>query len=544
MRKLSLLIISLLSGVFCYSQLFTTNKYNKTNSVIQSYKGKLGLMNDEHHWIIKPLYDDIGNSNFYSLDNLNFFDSKGFIIASKNGKYGLINEKEEIIIPFIFKSLESFDNDENAIASIIDTASNQEKFGIINQFGNWILKPTYENIISYSEDEIFDKKGYLLVKNNSKYGFIDGNNTVKIPFLFDSVSSFDRSGCAIAFTIKKTIEVPDLINKNVMCISSENRCGIIDRKGNWVVPAIYDYIFPYSETNVFDPKGFLKVRIGLKMGYINRNGKLLTNFDNQAILHNYVNNLQISPLRDTISDTTKTKYRYGIIDRKKNWVIPAVYDEIENHDGYEDKELSDSLGFLLVKKNNKWGFIDLKNKIKIPFVYDELTYFDKHNYSIASLKDSIYDSKNKKYIDFFYTGIIDRKGYWVLNPDYESVLPYRDTLRIDNSFTDTKGCLMVKKNDKFGFVGKDFKVQVPLIFYTLDEFDDKDFACACINLEESFNGIKCGFINRNGDWVIAPNFQLLRPFNAIGLALARLNNREGYINRKGEFILEFDKQSD
>ena len=541
MKKLIFLIISFLSGVFSYSQLHPINKYNKTNSVIKYYHGKLGLMNEMHKWIIKPVYDDLGNGNLYPNDKLNFFDSKGFIVASKNGKYGLINEKEEIKIPFIFNSLESFDKDENAIVSIKDTTSNQEKFGVIDRFGAWIVKPIYEYIESYSVDNFFDKKGYLLVKKNDKYGFVDTKNVIKIPFLFDDLSNFDSKGYAIANTIKKTIEVPDLKDKDVMIVSSENRCGIIDRKGNWVVPAIYDDIIPDSKIAIFDSKGFLKVRLGQKKGYINRKGKLLTNFDDQSICHNFINNIKISFLCDTITDRNKIKCGYGIIDRKRNWVIPPVYDEIENYDGFlVDKQLCDSLGYFLVKKNNKWGFVDLKNEIKIPLVFDDLTYFDIHNHSIANLKDSIYDTESKKYNYLFNSGIIDRKGKWVLKPEYEVILPYRDSLGIDNSYTDPKGYIMVKKNDKWGFLDKDFNVKVPLIFDTLYEFDDKDFACACINIDDSYYVKKCGFINRKGQWIIEPKFNLLRPFDAIGLAVARFNNREGYINRQGEFVFEPD----
>ncbi|MBC7473576.1 MAG: WG repeat-containing protein [Candidatus Sericytochromatia bacterium] len=496
-------------------------------------------MNDKHNWIIKPLYDDLGNTNLYRYDNLNFFDSKGFIVASKNGKYGLINEKEEIKIPFTFKSLKSFDKDENAIASIIDIVSNQEKFGVINRFGDWIIKPIYENIVSCSEDKIFDKKGYLLVKNNDKYGFIDTKNVVKIPFLFDDLSNFDSKGYAIAFTIRKTIEAPDLINMNVMCVSSINRCGIIDRKGNWVVPAIYDDITADSKMAIFDSKGFLKVRLGQNQGFVNRKGKLLTNFDDQSTCHNFVNNMKISFLFDSITDSNIINCGYGIIDRKRNWVVPPVYDEIENYDGFlVDNELCDSLGFLLVKKNNKWGFIDLKNEIKVPLVFDELTYFDIHHHSIARLKDSIYDSESKKYIEVYNSGIIDRKGKWVLKPEYEIILPYRDSIGVDNSFSDPKGYIMVRKNNKWGFLNKAFIVKVPLIFDKLYEFDNKDYACACINKDKSYYGKKCGFINRNGEWIIEPIFNELRPFNPIGFASAILNERQGYINRQGEFIFE------
>ena len=195
---------------------------------------------------------------------------------------------------------------------------------------------------------------------------------------------------------------------------------------------------------------------------------------------------------------------------------------------------------MLVEKNKKRGFINIKNKIKIPLVFDDLTSFDVHNQSIASLKDSVYDAELKVYKQIVKTGIINRKGKWILNPIYECVLSYRDSLGIDNSYSDPKGFIMVKSNNKWGFLDKDFKVKVPLIFDTLEEFDDKDFACACININESYYGKKCGFINRKGEWIIEPKFELLRRFNKIGLALARLNNRQGYINRQGEFIFEPD----
>ena len=549
MKKILHTIISLLFGTYSYSQFFKENKYNFSNSEIIHHNNKYGLMDVNHTWIIKPIYEGLYEySSWWELEEQNIFDSKGFLLASKKGKYGFIDEKETVKIPFIFSSLTNFDENDNAIASIFDINSNEKKYGIIDRTGNWVLKPIYQYINPYSNYNIYDNKGYLLVKINDKFGFINKNNETKIPFLFDELSYFDEKGFAIAYSCQKTYEDKDL-TKNITRIHSDNKCGVIDRKGNWIVSPIYHNIQPYSDNKIFDSKGFLRVQMGPEMNYessfLDNDRKLLkviTKSDIKCLFHNnFINDLtKVSLCKQNENDYNLT-CKLGIVDRKGNFIVPAVYNDLTYDSSIYSNESIDPIGYILAEKNNKWGFIDIKNEIKIPFKYNNLTTFDVNGYSIAELKDSIYNDGNRKYDEFIKSGIIDRKGNWLLNPDYDNITAYRDSIGLNNSYKDHKGFLLVKKNNKYGFLGNDFKNEVPFIFDSLDYFDNQDYACACIESNNIYEEKICGFINRKGKWIIEPKFQLVRSFNRIGIALVIINNKKRYINRKGEFILELDK---
>ena len=549
MKKILYTIFSLLLGTLSYSQFFKDNKYNSSNSEIIHYNNKYGLMDSNHTWIIKPIYEGLyAYSSWWESDKKNIFDSKGFLLASIKGKYGFIDEKETVKIPFIFNSLTNFDKNGNAIASIYDIYSNNEKYGIINRTGNWVLKPIYQYINPYSNDNIYDNKGYLLVKINNKFGFIDKNNKNKISFLFDRLSYFDDKGFAIAYPCQITYEDKDVEN-NITRIRSDNKCGVINRNGNWIVSPIYHNIEPYSENKIFDSKGFLRVQMGPEMDYVYRfldnNGKLLELISKSDIKYffynNFINNLtKVNLCKQNENDYNLT-CKSGIVDRKGNFIVPAVYNDLSYDSSIYFPESLDQVDFILAEKDNKWGFIDIKNEIKIPFKFDNLTKFDVNGYSIAELKDSIYNDVNREYDKFIKSGIIDRKGNWLLNPDYDNISAYRDSVGFKNSYKDHMGFLLVKKNNKFGFLGNDFKIEIPFIFDFLDYFDDQDYACACIESKNAFEEKACGFINRKGKWIIEPKFQLVRSFNRIGVALVIINNKRRYINRQGQFILELDK---
>lgn len=125
MKKIFYTIFSLLLGTLSYSQFFKDNKYNSSNSEIIHYNNKYGLMDSNHTWIIKPIYERLyAYSSWLELDKQNIFDPKGFLLASIKGKYGFIDEKETVKIPFIFNSLTNFDKNGNAIASIYPLSPN------------------------------------------------------------------------------------------------------------------------------------------------------------------------------------------------------------------------------------------------------------------------------------------------------------------------------------------------------------------------------------------------------------------------------------
>lgn len=82
MKKIFYTIFSLLLGTLSYSQFFKDNKYNSSNSEIIHYNNKYGLMDSNHTWIIKPIYERLyAYSSWLELDKQNIFESKWIFIS-------------------------------------------------------------------------------------------------------------------------------------------------------------------------------------------------------------------------------------------------------------------------------------------------------------------------------------------------------------------------------------------------------------------------------------------------------------------------------
>jgi len=75
---------------------------------------------------------------------------------------------------------------------------------------------------------------------------------------------------------------------------------------------------------------------------------------------------------DTISDLTN---KCRIICKNKKYGAVNVDGEININCDYDDYKLSTN-DYLAFKCNNKWGFLDKNGKIKIQFKYDDITLLD------------------------------------------------------------------------------------------------------------------------------------------------------------------------
>src|SRR5262245_20376939 len=90
---------------------------------------------------------------------------------------------------------------------------------------------------------------------------------------------------------------------------------------------------------------------------------------------------------------------------------------------------------------------------------------------------------------------------------------------------------LIKEGNRYGYIDSQGKVVIKLppecgVAYPFSE----GLAEVCI-------GGKCGYINPEGNFVIAPQFTESNPFSE-GLAWARVENDEGMINAKGEFVIK------
>jgi hypothetical protein len=145
--------------------------------------------------------------------------------------------------------------------------------------------------------------------------------------------------------------------------------------------------------------------------------------------------------------------------------------------------------------------------------------------------------------EFGKMGFVNQQGREVIPYQFDFALPFKG----DSAFVKDN------KTQKWGIIDKTGKLVMPYQFDNPFEWNNDCFKYAfvekhhdCIYEIEDFgiariNG-KLGIINRQGKWLIIPQFEDPRYFGIIfknGYAVAGKDGKSGLINRKGEVILPF-----
>lgn len=238
-----------------------------------------------------------------------------------------------------------------------------------------------------------------------------------------------------------------------------------------------------------------------------------------------------------------------------------------------EKAGSFSEGFAAVMQNKKWGFIDKTGNIVIQLTYDKVKRFksgfalvlndDQWNYIDKSgkvlntpVKDKYYDF-NEDGVAFYRIekkmGLMDTQGKVFLEPKYDAIKPFVD------------GYARVKNGDYWGMINKYGDVAIPVEYTAIGNYHSEaiwarkgesfglisngkfNIVSGAVkiwnftkdsNLTYARKDDKMGYINPKGEWVIQPSFRKARPFKN-GLAPVMKEKLWGYVNEKGEEIIEF-----
>lgn len=158
----------------------------------------------------------------------------------------------------------------------------------------------------------------------------------------------------------------------------------------------------------------------------------------------------------------------GLIDSAGDFIFPIIYDYIELVG-------SD----YLVKKDGLVGIINRQSQIVVPLIYES-----------ASVKldgSVIFESKGK--VKKVYKS---PSGEQRTLDDYDWI----DENRLDDPVTSrTSDLIMVWKNGKYGFVNRNFKVAIPVIYDFAGYANPEGLIRVCLNK-------KWGFLNNKGEMII------------------------------------------
>jgi len=204
-----------------------------------------GYINEKHNVIIDTKYRAANQ----------FSEGLSCVKIRKSGKARdncfFINKKNELVFDKGFTKLSTFKNG-YASVHVSEDISIDKCCGVINKEGDFIIAPQFSNIGKYYNQglipvkkKIYDNEGFY----DEKYGFIDINSKVVIPFRYEMAKSFNNDRAAVYNSLgefNSSCGYIDLggelvidfkyksggdFNNNIAMVTHENSYGYIDIHG-------------------------------------------------------------------------------------------------------------------------------------------------------------------------------------------------------------------------------------------------------------------------------------------------------------------------
>lgn len=225
--------------------------------------------------------------------------------------------------------------------------------------------------------------------------------------------------------------------------------------------------------------------------------------------------------------------KWGYIDVNGKTVLAPVWDEA----------LPFFEGMAKVSSSGEWGFINKKGKTVVVPKYDDVSDFENGLASVTKKNHySVIDTLGNELIPFRYSryslsfneglssahdvadpdhllwGYIDLSGNWVIEPRYESVRDFHDSIAA------------VESTDGWGFINHRDEYVIQPVYRWVYNFSDG--LCAAQNKEGLW-----GFINAAGNVCVPFKYTEVKEFSE-GLAAVMVGYRWGFIDKRGEMIIE------
>lgn len=240
--------------------------------------------------------------------------------------------------------------------------------------------------IRYGETSI-ESKLFPALKNTSQgsfYGYIDEIGKMMIYPKFARAYDFNSENFAIVYY--------------------NDKAGLINTKGDFIIDPIYDGINEFKEMRaIFNLNNY--------MGVMDEKSKILTS-KKYAFISDYSNGMALISV--TSSDGNS---RYGYIDLNGNEIISPQY--LSANDFKDD--------VALVKlDNNKYGLIDKKGALIQSYNYPYVAWYDNGLMVFSDTNDGLY-------------GFIDRKGNVAIKPIFKEAQGFKNNMAVVSEASDFNG---------------------------------------------------------------------------------------------------------
>ncbi|MDD4150186.1 MAG: WG repeat-containing protein [Bacteroidales bacterium] len=314
---------------------------------------RIGFVNEKGDITIEPIYESLNFNKYNFVDGVSWVklpEQEGFFIIDKTGKkitdkkyakvgsfhegmcavfqglkMGFVNTKGEEIIPINYNGSPRF---QDGLVCLCIADSDVDKYGFLNKEGKLVI-PFQLIQTGYSgfnggecriqvngKTCLIDKTGKIvftpeLTKNMKDFscglakafirpdrtgvGFFNRNNEWVIEPIYDK---------AVSFVNGKTI------------VSINDKCGVIDTLGNFVIPLKFDDI-----SGDCGHVGWFACQKDLIIYYYNCNGMYFTQHNVLKIMHK--NQSQYYPFKDS-------NEKWGYLNEDGSYHIRAQYESVES----------------------------------------------------------------------------------------------------------------------------------------------------------------------------------------------------------------------
>ena len=319
---------------------------NETN-IAEADNGRFGVINSIGQWIIEPTYSGLDTlRGDFPKNSKGFFNQDLTFVEIPQGY------KWAVGACFI-----------DGYAKVLRIHKNSEVWGMeyynfIDINGNLLLK---EDIVHEGYGpSLYD--GMILYSENNRYGYMDimGNVKVEPQFLYaepfhngfalvetvNGAKNFIDKQADVVLSLRNTYDGGLFENNMVEIIVKEDKSGIMNKSGKWLVKPRYDDCYYIEEHNVWE------------LNYT-RNDETITDLyfvEMDMLIKNY-------QLVNMISDTAFT----GLRGEKEYFV------DVRNHQilTYEFESIGKlSEGLMSVICGGKFGYIDTTGNLIIDFQFD------------------------------------------------------------------------------------------------------------------------------------------------------------------------------
>lgn len=290
------------------------------------------------------------------------------------------------------------------------------KVGYINESGHVAIEPTFINAYPFSE-------GLAAARIDGRYGYIDRSGQFVIDALYDYVTSFNE-GLALVYIKGKPFYIntkgekvidKDFIsgsifrNKRAIVTTENNKVGVINEKGEWIVEPIYEHIQPFNDKGL----AIANIKPGdyksIKYTVIDRNGEIIIQSGKYEEIQDDRNGYFLTGNSDwsyIVDYNGKEIYSKKYSDH--SWLESSFYCDLAKvvlYKGDGDKKSYSS-------DDTYKGFIDMKGKL----VIKDRSYSSAYNF---------YDNRAFVENSRWQYIIIDTKGNKIPTEGIERVLNYR-----------------------------------------------------------------------------------------------------------------------